>query len=30
MKFAGYVGCQTNRPFGINGESSRIRCTSTA
>ena len=21
MKFAGYVGCQTNRPFGINGES---------
>ena len=21
IKFAGYVGCQTNRPFGINGES---------
>ena len=21
MKFAGYVGCQTNRPFGIDGES---------
>ncbi|MFA7241367.1 MAG: CoB--CoM heterodisulfide reductase iron-sulfur subunit B family protein [Sulfuricellaceae bacterium] len=21
MKIAGYVGCQTNRPFGINGES---------
>ncbi|MEW5771764.1 MAG: CoB--CoM heterodisulfide reductase iron-sulfur subunit B family protein [Pseudomonadota bacterium] len=21
MKFAGYVGCQTNRPFGIAGES---------
>lgn len=21
LKFAGYVGCQTNRPFGINGES---------
>jgi len=21
VKFAGYVGCQTNRPFGINGES---------
>jgi len=21
MKFAGYVGCQTNRPFGIHGES---------
>ena len=21
MKFAGYVGCQTNRPFGISGES---------
>jgi heterodisulfide reductase subunit B len=21
MKFAGYVGCQTNRPFGIQGES---------
>jgi heterodisulfide reductase subunit B2 len=20
MKFAGYVGCQTNRPFGIHGE----------
>ena len=21
LKFAGYVGCQTNRPFGVNGES---------
>ena len=21
IKFAGYVGCQTNRPFGIDGES---------
>jgi heterodisulfide reductase subunit B len=21
VKIAGYVGCQTNRPFGINGES---------
>jgi heterodisulfide reductase subunit B len=21
LKFAGYVGCQTNRPFGIDGES---------
>ena len=21
IKFAGYVGCQTNRPFGIAGES---------
>ncbi|MEO8331552.1 MAG: hypothetical protein ABI479_03905 [Gallionella sp.] len=21
MKIAGYVGCQTNRPFGIDGES---------
>ncbi len=21
LKIAGYVGCQTNRPFGINGES---------
>lgn len=21
FKIAGYVGCQTNRPFGINGES---------
>lgn len=21
IKFAGYVGCQTNRPFGIVGES---------
>jgi heterodisulfide reductase subunit B len=21
IKMAGYVGCQTNRPFGINGES---------
>ena len=21
MKIAGYVGCQTNRPFGIEGES---------
>ena len=20
IKFAGYVGCQTNRPFGIDGE----------
>ena len=21
IKFAGHVGCQTNRPFGIDGES---------
>ena len=21
IKIAGYVGCQTNRPFGIDGES---------
>jgi heterodisulfide reductase subunit B2 len=32
MKIAGYVGCQTNRPFGIDGESfenpmyPRIQC----
>ena len=29
IKFAGYVGCQTNRPFGIDGESFENRCTST-
>lgn len=30
VKFASYVGCQTNRPFGINGGSSKIRFTSTS
>jgi hypothetical protein len=28
LKFAGYVGCQTNRPFGIAGETPRCRSPS--
>ena len=29
IKFAGYVGCQTNRPSASSASPSRIPCTST-